>query len=80
MQEQIEGLIRRQKLWKAKHTEDLNNLAATYNDLIKVDIEKELLAHKELALYTERKKKQDAYESLVSRQTAKEMSVKLLPF
>jgi DNA repair exonuclease SbcCD ATPase subunit len=70
VQEQIDSLIRRQKLWQAKHNEDVTNLAITYDDLSKIDIEQELLAHKELALYFERKKKQDAYEALLARQTA----------
>ena len=68
VQEQIESLIRRQKLWTAKHTEDLNNLAFTYETLSKIDIESELLAHKKLSVYREKKKKQEAYESLLARQ------------
>ena len=70
VQEQIDSLIRRQKLWTAKHDEDVTNLAVTYDDLSKINIEQELLTHKELALYFERKKKQDAYEALLARQTA----------
>jgi len=70
VQEQIDSLIRRQKLWTAKHNEDVTNLAVTYDDLSKINIEQELLTHKELALYFERKKKQDAYEALLARQTA----------
>lgn len=70
VQEQIDSLVRRQRLWQAKHDEDIANLAITYDDLCKIDIEQELLAHKELALYSERKKQQEAYESLVARQTA----------
>lgn len=69
VQEQIESLIRRQKLWKTKHQEDLNNLAFTYEDLSKIDIEAELIAHKSLAIYSEKKKKQDVYNGLVARQS-----------
>lgn len=69
VQEQIESLIRRQKLWKTKHEEDLNNLAFTYEDLSKINIEAELIAHKSLAIYSEKKKKQDLYENLLARQT-----------
>ena len=61
-------MIRRQKLWTAKHSEDLNNLAFTYETLSKIDIESELLAHKKLSVYSEKKKKQEAYESLLARQ------------
>ena len=69
VQEQIESLIRRQRLWLTKHNEDLNSLALTYEQLNKIDIEQELLAHKSLSVYSEKKKKQDAYESLLARHT-----------
>jgi DNA repair exonuclease SbcCD ATPase subunit len=69
VQEQIESLIRRQKLWTAKHEEDLSKLAITYEDLSKIDIESELNAHKSLAVYSEKKKKQDVYNGLVARQS-----------
>jgi DNA repair exonuclease SbcCD ATPase subunit len=68
VQEQIESLIRRQKLWTTKHEEDLSKLAITYEDLSKIDIESELNAHKSLAIYSEKKKKQDVYNGLVARQ------------
>jgi DNA repair exonuclease SbcCD ATPase subunit len=69
VQEQIESLIRRQKLWTTKHEEDLSKLAFTYEDLSKIDIESELNAHKSLAVYSEKKKKQDVYNGLVARQS-----------
>jgi DNA repair exonuclease SbcCD ATPase subunit len=69
VQEQIESLIRRQKLWTTKHEEDLSKLAITYEDLSKIDIESELNAHKSLAIYSEKKKKQDVYNGLVARQS-----------
>jgi DNA repair exonuclease SbcCD ATPase subunit len=68
--EQIEALKRRQKLWKAKHDEDLAKLVADYDELSKIDIEAELLAHKDLAVYNEKKKQKDAHQSLLARQTA----------
>jgi DNA repair exonuclease SbcCD ATPase subunit len=70
VQEQIDGLVRRQKLWKAKHTEDLNNLAIAYDELSKIDIDNELILHKDLALYNEKKKLQDAHDTLIARQYA----------
>lgn len=69
VKEQIDSLIRRQKLWQAKHDEDVTSLAVMYDDLSKIDIDQELLAHKELTVYNERKKQQDAYETLLARQT-----------
>lgn len=70
VQEQIDSLKRRNGLWKKKHDSDLEYLASQYDDLSKIDIEAELLAHKDLSLYIEKKKQQDAYESLLARQTA----------
>ena len=70
VKEQIDSLKRRQTLWLKKHDEDLSSLALAYDELIKIDIEAELLAHKELAVWNEKKKQQDAYNSLLARQVA----------
>lgn len=70
VEEQIENLRRRQRLWKAKHDEDLSKLVADYDELSKIDIDSELLAHKELTIYNEKKKKQDACNALIARQLA----------
>ena len=70
VKEQIEALKRRQTLWLKKHDDDLSQLALEYDDLSKIDIESELLAHKELTVWNEQKKHQDAYNALVARSTA----------
>jgi DNA repair exonuclease SbcCD ATPase subunit len=70
VKEQIDALKRRQMLWLKKHDEDLANLALDYDDLSKIDIDIELLAHKELAVWNEKKKQQDTYNALVARSTA----------
>jgi len=70
IEEQIESLKRRQVLWKKKYDSDMSYLVAQHDDLAKIDIEVELLAHKDLAIYSERKKQQDARDSLLARQTA----------
>ena len=70
VKEQIESLKRRQTLWTTKHDSDLNYLVAQYDDLSKIDIQKELLAHKELVIYSTKKKQQDEYNALVARSTA----------
>lgn len=70
VQEQIDSLKRRQTLWQKKHDEDLAKLVSDYEELSKIDIDVELQAHKDLAIYNEKKKKQDAYEALLARQTA----------
>ena len=70
VKEQIDALKRRQTLWVKKHDEDLTTLALEYDELSKIDIEAELLAHKELVIYNEKKKQQDAFNALVARSTA----------
>jgi len=70
IQEQIESLKRRQVLWQKKYDSDLAYLVGQYDDLAKLDIDVELLAHKDLAAWTAKKTQQDAYNSLLARQTA----------
>jgi len=70
IEEQIESLRRRQGLWQKKYDSDLAYLVGQYDELAKVNIEAELLAHKELALWTERKKAADAHGRLLAYQTA----------
>jgi DNA repair exonuclease SbcCD ATPase subunit len=70
IKEQIDAIKRRQMLWQKKHDEDLSNLVVEYDDLSKIDIDAELLAHKELVIWNEKKKQQEAYDALIARQTA----------
>ena len=70
VREQIEALKRRQTLWLKKHDEDLTNLALEYDELSKIDIENELISHKELVIWNEKKKQQDTYNALLARSTA----------
>ena len=68
--EQIESLKRRQVLWKKKYDSDVAHLVVQYDDLTKIDIAVELLAHRDLALWSTKKQQQDAYTALAGRQTA----------
>ena len=70
VKEQIDALKRRQMLWIKKHDEDLSSLAVEYDDLIKIDIEYELQAHKDLAIWNSQKLQHDTYTALIARQTA----------
>lgn len=70
VKEQIDAIKRRQTLWQRKHDEDLSSLATEYDELSKVDIDVELAAHKELAVWNQQKKQQEAYDALIARQTA----------
>jgi DNA repair exonuclease SbcCD ATPase subunit len=70
IEEQIESLRRRQVLWQKKYDSDVAYLVGQYDDLAKIDIEVELLAHKDLVLWSTRKQQHDAYTALIGRQTA----------
>jgi DNA repair exonuclease SbcCD ATPase subunit len=70
IEEQIESLRRRQTLWRTKYDSDLATLVTQYDDLATVDIELELIAHKELAAWSQLKQQRDSRDALVARQTA----------
>jgi DNA repair exonuclease SbcCD ATPase subunit len=70
VKEQIDSFKRRQKLWLAKHDEDLLKLVTEYDGLSKININLELLAHKELTIWSQNKEKLDRYNSLLGRQAA----------
>lgn len=70
IEEQIESLKRRSSLWQKKVDSDLAYLAAQYDELAKIDIEVELQAHRDLAVWSAKKSQADAYNSLVARETA----------
>lgn len=56
VQEQIENLKRRAKLWDTKHDEDLKKLKEDLEELQKLNIDLELQGHKDLASYNQKKK------------------------
>ncbi len=70
VKEQIDAIKRRQTLWQKKHDEDLANLAVTYDDLSKINIDSELQAHKDLIVWNTQKQQQETYNALIARQTA----------
>jgi len=67
---QIESVKRRHTLWLAKYNSDLEYLTKQHDELAKIDIEAELLAHNELTIYNQKKNKLDAYNSVLARQVA----------
>jgi hypothetical protein len=68
IEEQITNLKRRQTLWLSKHEEDLASLLVSYDNLDKIDIEGEILAHRDLSIWMDKKKQNDTHLSLVTRQ------------
>ena len=60
IEEQIENLKKRQRLWLAKQTEDCDKLQAATEALEHIDIEAEIQAHRNLEAFHRRKSEIDA--------------------
>jgi DNA repair exonuclease SbcCD ATPase subunit len=56
IEEQIESLQRRQSLWLTKHRDNVTKLQSALDDLLKLDIDAEILAHKELSAYDQKRR------------------------
>ena len=56
IEEQIESLQRRQSLWLTKHRDDTAKLQSALDDLLKLDIDAEIAAHKELSAYDQKRR------------------------
>ena len=78
VQEQIDSLKRRQKLWLTKHSDDLEKLAIEYTKLNAIDVNAELQAHKDLLSYNEKSKKIDELKVWIDRCVADEAKEKKL--
>jgi DNA repair exonuclease SbcCD ATPase subunit len=70
IEEQIESLRRRQVMWQKKYDSDLEVLVGQYDELSKINIDVELQAHRDLSVWSNQKKQQETYNSLVARSTA----------
>jgi len=67
IQEQIANLIRRQTLWQTKHAEDVAGLQSAYDELAKLDIEAELVAHQNLTKHSQLLKDRADIEKALAR-------------
>jgi DNA repair exonuclease SbcCD ATPase subunit len=67
IQEQIANLIRRQGLWQTKHAEDVAGLQSAYDELAKLDIEAELVAHQDLTKHSQLLKDRADIEKALAR-------------
>jgi len=56
IEEQIEATQRRQMLWLTKRRDDVAKLQTALDELLKLDIDAEIAAHKELSVYNQRRK------------------------
>ena len=67
IEEQIENLRKRQRIWQNKHNDDVSSLQVAYNELSKLDIAAELQSHKDLAVYSHKKKEIANLNALIKR-------------
>lgn len=56
IEEQIENLRKRQRMWLAKHNEDIARFQSAFDELSRIDIEAELTAHLALSAYNDKAK------------------------
>jgi DNA repair exonuclease SbcCD ATPase subunit len=67
IEEQIEGLKRRQKLWVTKHAEDITELEKALSALQNIQIEDEIRAHQDHKAWDQRRKDLNELSSQISR-------------
>ena len=67
IEEQIENLKRRQTIWKNKHDEDIEKLEAALDQLLEIDIDEEIEAHKALTAYRQKAKDISDVQSYLQR-------------
>ena len=79
IKEQIKSLEKRQTLWLKKQQDDINSLQSAYNELAKLDIDKELADHKALVIYDTKVKEAEDLKSAI-KQLKRELDRELTTF
>jgi DNA repair exonuclease SbcCD ATPase subunit len=67
IEEQIESLKRRQKMWTDKHAEDIQKLQTGIEELQKIDIQAEIQAHQAFKTWDQTRKDINELSSAISR-------------
>lgn len=67
IQEQIEALKRRQKMWNDKHDDEINKTHAAIEELQKIDIKAEIQAHQAFKAWDQTRKDLNELSSAISR-------------
>jgi len=67
IEEQIESLKRRQTLWQNKHKEDIEKLQTALDELLKINIDAEIRAHKDLSAWNQKRKDIDDLNRVIQR-------------
>jgi DNA repair exonuclease SbcCD ATPase subunit len=67
IEEQIEATQRRQMLWLTKRKDDVSKLQTALDELLTLDIDAEILAHKELSVYNQKRKDLTDLDKAIAR-------------
>ena len=67
IEEQIENIKRKQKVWQTKHDDEMQKLETALGQLLEIDITAEIAAHTALAEYNKKKKDISDLQSYISR-------------
>ena len=67
IEEQIESFKRRQTVWTTKHAEDVEKLQLALNELQKINIDQEILAHREHSAWDQRRRDFNDLQGAISR-------------
>ena len=67
IEEQIESLKKRQKVWRAKHNEDQDTLKTAISNLEQINIDQEIENHRALDLYNENAKAAESAQQQVKK-------------
>ena len=67
IQEQIEALKRRQKMWNDKHDDEINKTQAAIEELQKIDIQAEIQAHQAFKAWDQTRKDLNELSSAITR-------------
>ncbi len=69
IQQSIDSLIRKQKLWEQSRSDSVESLKKSIKKLSLIDIDKEIQAHRDLETWRKNKKELDSVENLISKST-----------
>ena len=70
IEQSIQALERKQKLWEDQHESSIENIAKAIEKLMHIDIEEEISNQRALELWNKNKKERDTLTSQIARQTS----------
>jgi DNA repair exonuclease SbcCD ATPase subunit len=70
IQQSIESLIRKQKMWEEQKETSLTNLSRAIERLLEIDIDQEIINQRALVEWNDKKRERDSLVSIIAKQTA----------